>query len=425
MHGLQPLRDDVPRARAVADASQWTDRVVNASYDVVVVGAGPAGSAAAIRAAEAGLKTLLVEKRQEIGVPVRCGEATDTHTPLRFMPFDARWLNTYIDKYAVYNAQGEHVVVPPSADTMIVDRRVFDQALANQAARVGADVYTSTTVTALIHSGDRVAGVRLKQFGREYDVHAKLVVAADGTESQVARWAGLKTIPPMSDYYTGVQFLLGNMRDKMNPRHCEYHIGMQSIAPCGYVWVFPKSEDTANVGIVIAADKAQPVSAREWLERFVARRYPGSSILSVVAGGIPITGAIKRMVTDGLMVVGDAAHQADPLLAGGIGLGMMGAEMAMSVAIEAIHSGDVSAKRLQEYEHLWRNEFGKMHAALYNIRKIINRMPEAQFDSLIRTAASLPLEIMSQAEIILSLLRHHPSLLLEARTLITTGLVLK
>lgn len=398
---------------------------MNASYDVVIVGAGPAGSAAAIRASEAGLTTLLVEKRQEIGVPVRCGEATDTHTPLRFMPFDARWLNNSIEKYAVHNAQGEYVAVPPSADTMIVDRRVFDQALANQASRVGADVQASTTVTSLLHKDGRVNGVRLKQFGRERDVHARIVVAADGTESQVARWAGLKTIPPMSDYYTGIQFLLGNMRGKMNPQNCEYHIGMESIAPSGYVWVFPKSEDTANVGIVIAADKARPVSAREWLERFVAQRYPGSSILSVVAGGIPITGAIKRMVTDGLMVVGDAAHQADPMLAGGIGLGMMGAEMAITVAIEAIHSGDVSAKRLQPYEQLWRSEFGKMHAALYSIRKIVTRMPESQFDSLIRTAASLPLETMSQAEIILSLLRHHPGLLLEARTLITTGLVLK
>lgn len=398
---------------------------MNASYDVVVVGAGPAGSAAAIRASEAGLRTLLVEKRQEIGVPVRCGEATDTQTPLRFMPFDARWLCNPIEKYAVHNAQGECVVVPPSAETMIVDRRVFDQALANHASRVGADVQASTTATSLLHTDGRVSGVRLKQFGRERNVHAKLVIAADGTESQVARWAGLKTIPPMSDYYTGIQFLLGDMRGRMNPRYCEYHIGMESIAPGGYAWVFPKSEDTANVGLVVAADRAYPVSAREWLELFVAQRYPGSSILSVMAGGIPITGAIKRMVTDGLMVVGDAAHQADPMLAGGIGLGMMGAEMAIAVAVEAIQSGDVSAKRLQSYEQLWRAEFGQMHAALYSIRKIITRMPEAQFDSLIRTAASLPLETMSQAEIILALLRHHPGLLLEARTLITTGLVLK
>ncbi|NUQ07075.1 MAG: FAD-dependent oxidoreductase, partial [Anaerolineae bacterium] len=102
---------------------------MKAQYDVIIAGAGPAGSAAAIRAAEAGLSVLLLEKRQEIGVPVRCGEATDVKTPLRFMPFDPRWLHNHIDHFAIYNAQGERVVVPPSSETIIVDRRVFDQAL--------------------------------------------------------------------------------------------------------------------------------------------------------------------------------------------------------------------------------------------------------------------------------------------------------
>ncbi len=398
---------------------------MNTQYDVVVVGAGPAGSAAAIRAAEAGLSTLLVEKRQEIGVPVRCGEATDIHTPQRFMPFSPRWLNTGIDKFAIYNAQGECVVVPPSAETIIVDRRVFDQALANRASALGAEVHASTTVTGLLRDNGAVCGVRLKQFGKESQVRARLVIAADGTESQVARWAGLKTIPPMGDYYSGVQFLLGNMRGRMNPRICEYHVGVESLAPGGYLWVFPKDEDTANVGIVISADRARPVSAREWLERFVNRRFPGASVLSVMAGGIPITGAIKRMVTDGLLVVGDAAHQADPLTAGGIGLGMTGAELALQVAAPAVREGAVSAKRLQAYEHLWRQRFGKMHAALYSVRKILTRMAEPQFDALIRTAGRLPLETMSQADIVLALLKTHPGLLLEIRTLITTGLVLK
>ncbi|MBL8133851.1 MAG: NAD(P)/FAD-dependent oxidoreductase [Anaerolineae bacterium] len=399
---------------------------MKAQYDVIIAGAGPAGSAAAIRAAEAGLSVLLLEKRQEIGVPVRCGEATDVKTPLRFMPFDPRWLHNRIDHFAVYNAQGERVVVPPSSETIIVDRRVFDQALANQASALGADVYASSTVIGLLHDEHgTVCGVRLKQFGTERAVRARLVIAADGTESQVARWAGLKTIPPLADYYTGIQFLLGNLRGRIDPRICEYHIGVESLAPGGYLWVFPKSGDTANVGVVIAADRARPISARAWLERFVARRCPGASILSVMAGGIPITGALKRMTTDGLMAVGDAAHQADPLTAGGIGLGMIGAEMAMQVAAPALQAGDVSARRLQAYERLWRDQFGRMHAALYNMRRILTRMTETHFDALVRTAAAMPLETMSLPDIVVGLLKNHPGLLLEARTLVSTGLLLK
>ncbi|MBI5670567.1 MAG: NAD(P)/FAD-dependent oxidoreductase [Chloroflexi bacterium] len=399
------------------------------AYDLIVVGAGPAGSAAAMRAAATGLSVLLVEKRQEIGVPVRCGEATDIETTERFMPLDARWVVHPVESYAIYNAVGDCVVVPPSSPTIIVDRKVFDAALAQQAAQAGADVRVGTTAVSLLREGGNgsgaVTGARLKYMGQVYDVRARLVIAADGVESQVARWAGLKTIPPLADYYVGFQLMLTGLAGRLNPAHCEYHIGVDSIAPGGYVWVFPKGEDTANVGIVIAANQARSTSARTWLEQFVERRFPGAGRLSMVAGGIPVTGALKNMVTDGLMIVGDAAHQADPLTAGGISLGMLGAEMAVQVAVAALERGDVSARALRPYESRWQERFGRQHAALYAVRKILTRMSEADFNKLVALGARLPLDTMSHAELITQLLKAHPALLLEARTLITTGLLLK
>jgi digeranylgeranylglycerophospholipid reductase len=392
---------------------------------VVVVGAGPAGSAAAIRAAEGGLDVLMIEKRQEIGVPVRCGEATDIETTQRFMPLDNRWIARRIDKYAVYNAVGDCVVVPPSSDTIILDRKVFDAALAQRAAHVGAEVRASATSVGLLRDNGAIHGVKIKTMGRTYDVRAKLVIAADGTESQIARWAGLKTIPPLGDFYVGLQFTLTKLRQYINPDYCEYHVGIETVAPGGYVWVFPKDEESANVGIVISGNHARDVSAQTWLERFVERRYPGASVLSVVAGGIPVTGVIKQLAMDGLMVVGDAAHQADPLTAGGISLGMLGAEMAMEVAVPAIKRGDVSTQTLREYETRWKERFGKMHAALLAVRKILSRMEQKQFDALIQKASQLPVETMTPAAFILELLKAHPMLLLESRTLITTGLILK
>lgn len=395
-------------------------------YDIVVVGAGPAGSVAAMRAAQAGLDVLLIEKRQEIGAPVRCGEAISYVSAEPFIPLDERWVNAHIHFFAICNAQGDRVQVPPTEPTVIVDRKVFDLALARRAARFGAEVRVSTTALDLLRdSSGAVSGVRISSLGREYEVHARIVIAADGTESQVARWAGLKTIPPLSDYYVGVQFLLSGMQGRMDPNVCEYHVGPETLAPGGYVWVFPKGDDIANVGIVITANSAAQTSAQTLLERFVERRYPGAGILAVVVGGIPITGALKHMVTDGLMVIGDAAHQADPLTAGGINLGMSGADMAVRVAIEALRSGDVSAAALRPYEQAWHKQYGRMHGALYTIRKVLTRMKEHQFDALVRTAASLPLDRMSHAQALSTLLWNHPALLVEARTLITTGLLLK
>ncbi len=398
---------------------------MKSQYDVVVVGAGPAGSVAALRAAQAGLTTLLLEKRQEIGAPVRCGEAISHVSAAPFIPLDDRWVNAYIDYFAICNTRGERVKVPPTEPTVVVNRKVFDLALAQRAAEAGAAVRVSSTVTGLLRD-DRgaVAGVAVRSLGRAYQVRARLVIAADGVESQVARWAGLKTIPPLGDYYSGVQFLLGGMRGRMEPNVCEYHVGPETLAPGGYIWVFPKGEDIANVGIVTAGS-GQRSSPQALLERFVERHYPDTSVLAVVVGGIPVTGALKRMVTDGLLAVGDAAHQADPLTAGGINLGMTGADMAVRVAVEAIYTGDVSAAALRPYEQAWQREYGRMHAALYTIRKVLTRMKESQFDALISTAASLPLDRMSHAQALSTLLWNHPALLVEARALVTTGLLLK
>ncbi|MCC6615200.1 MAG: NAD(P)/FAD-dependent oxidoreductase [Anaerolineae bacterium] len=398
---------------------------MKSAYDIIVVGAGPAGSAAAIRAAQAGLDVLLIEKRQEIGVPVRCGEATDIETTERFVDLDPRWINNHVETYAICSASGDVVSVPPSGDTIIVDRKVFDEALAAQAVREGAEVRVNTAAVDLIWNGDTVAGVRLQSFGKSHNVRARLVVAADGVESLVARWAGLKTVPAMNDFFVGAQYTLAGLRGRLDPSRCEYHVGQETIAPGGYVWVFPKSDEKANVGVVIPGGRNRETSATEWLDRFVTRHFEGASVLSVVSGGIPVTGAIKQMVVNGLVVVGDAAHQADPLTAGGISLGMMGAELAMETAIPALARGDVSTRALHPYEEAWRARFGQMHTALLAIRKIITRMSQRDFDALVRTAAGLPLATMSLGEILLAVLSRHPALLLEARTLITTGLVLK
>jgi flavin-dependent dehydrogenase len=125
------------------------------------------------------------------------------------------------------------------------------------------------------------------------------------------------------------------------------------------------------------------------------------------------------------VVVGDAAHQADPLTAGGINLGMFGADMAMQVAVPAVLDGDTRRERLQAYEKLWQQRFGKEHAALYKIRKIIAGMDQERLDELIRQAASLPLHEMSLSQILMALLKNDPMLLLEARKLISTGLLIK
>jgi digeranylgeranylglycerophospholipid reductase len=395
---------------------------MKAGYDVIVIGAGPAGSVAARRAAEGGLKTLLIEKRQEIGAPVRCAEAVGREATRPFIEPDPRWIEATVNAFALYNSRGESVKLPPTETTLVVNRKVFDFQLALLAARAGAEVRTSTAATGLVIEEQAVRGVKIESLGRSETIRAQLVVAADGTESQTARWAGLKTVAPAADYFVGVEFLLGGLKGRVDPEVCEYHL-IGALAPGGYLWVFPKGEDTANVGLVVTLEQARTQPALALLEQFVAERFPETSILAVISGGIPATGALKSLVCDGLVVVGDAAHQADPLTAGGINLGMFAADMAMQVAVPCVQAGEAGASQLRGYEKLWQQRFGKEHQALYQIRKIVSRMSQERLDDLVRQAASLPLQEMSLGQVVLAALKSDPRLLVEAGRLITSGIL--
>jgi digeranylgeranylglycerophospholipid reductase len=399
-------------------------------YDLIVVGAGPAGSVAARLAAERGLSVLLLEKRQEIGAPVRCAEAVGQEVTRPYLEPDSRWVDARISTFSVTSPAGATVRVPPTEPTLVVNRKVFDLELARRAAAAGAEVLAASRAMGLLWHDGAVAGVRVSRGGRSDDVAARLVIAADGIESQVARWAGLPTVPPLADYFVGCQYLLGGIGGRFDPAVCEYHLG-QELAPNGYAWLFPKGSGEANVGLVVAGSRAgrRPgdagPNARALLDEFVSRRCPGASILGVVAGGVAVTGALRRMVTGGLMAVGDAAHQSDPLTGGGINLGMMGADLAVQVAVAALAEDDVSHGRLQEYEALWRGRFGRMHAALHGVRQFLLRLSDANLDALVGGAAQLPLAEMDLGQIVLALCRDQPQLLLHARALISTGLILK
>lgn len=382
---------------------------MNTHYDVVIIGAGPAGSVAAKTIAQAGRSVLLLEKRQEIGSPVRCAEAAGCETITQFIELDPHWIAAEIDAFSVSNPRGDCAVLPPEETTVVLERKLFDRELARLAAEAGAEVIVKARATGLIKT-DRVAGVTAVIQGQPVDVRASIVIGADGTESQSPRWAGLKSNPQFKDYYAAAQYLLTGV--DVNPRICQYHVGW-SLAPGGYAWVFPKGHRQANVGLVMAVDPKETRTAVDYLNAFVAARFPRSSRLSQVVGGIPITNVLPQMVTDGYMCVGDAAHQSDPLTAGGIGPGMIGGWLAGQVAVEALAANDVSANFLRQYERRWDERFGKTFRRLHRIRHALLKIPEEKLSDIISHAAQLDGREHSTRDLLLMVMKSQPQLLLE------------
>ena len=344
---------------------------LSSGYDIIVVGAGPCGSQAALTAARLGLSVLLLEKRQEIGSPVRCAEGVSHAALAPFLEPDPRWVAAVVDKAEITSIEnGERQTLQADGGHgYILERRVFDRTLAEEAARAGARVAVKTAVTGLLQVDDVVCGVVVHGPGGICEIAARVVIAADGVESQVGRWAGMQTTLPPADTMTCAQYLLAGI--DVDPTCCSY-IMDEEIAPGGYAWVFPKGEGRANVGLGVQADLVTDgTSPLVYLHRFIESqpRLAQGSPVTLVAGGVPVALPPHQLVKDGLMLAGDAARQVDPLTGGGIGSGMIAGRLAAEVAAAAIAAGDLSATRLAEYQHQWSAGPGALLARNYRWRQ--------------------------------------------------------
>jgi digeranylgeranylglycerophospholipid reductase len=184
--------------------------------DVLVVGAGPAGSMAAKFAACSGARTLLVEKRQEIGSPVRCAEAIARSWMEECeVPFDPAWVACAPKGARIFAPDGNFAFIDSghAGDEVgfVIERTLFDKALASHAAKAGAQILLKTYASGVIVSNGTVDGIFGKSMGEDIKIHAKVTIAADGFESQVGRWAGLDTVLEPGDIISTFQYRLCNI----------------------------------------------------------------------------------------------------------------------------------------------------------------------------------------------------------------------
>ena len=360
-----------PRDIRVSGEVRASDR-----YDLVVVGAGPAGSVAAWTAAEAGLSVLLIEKRQEIGSPVRCAEGVPHESLQGFLEPEVGWISAEVDRAQIVASFAGEVFERWQGSGglgYVLERRVFDRVLAERAAAAGAEVRVKMPAVGLLCEDGIVKGVVAEWQGQQIEIGASVVIAADGVESRVGTWAALDTQLPLQDTMVCAQYLLSGI--DWDPACLGYWID-EAVAPGGYAWVFPKGEGLANVGLGVQADRGEE-TALAYLNRFVEQEpalSPGSPV-TLVVGNAPVAPPCSRLVTDGLMLVGDAARQVDALTGGGIIHAMTAGRLAAQVAADALAEGDVSAQGLAGYQEQANKLLGRRLARSYRLRQ---RFPPEQ-----------------------------------------------
>ncbi len=385
-------------------------------YDVIVVGAGPAGSISAKTCAEKGLDVLLIEKRQEIGVPVRCAEGVGKEIEM-LVKIDKRFISAEIEKAKIITPN--NATIELSADKAgnevgyVLERKIFDRYLAKLASKAGAEVRVKTSAIGLERENGCVK-LKIRSIGEVEEVKARIVIGADGIESKVAKWAGIDTTLKLDEIESCVQYLMTNIEFEENTTY--FWIG-KKFAPGGYIWLFPKGEDAANVGIGIMP-KMSEKSAKILLDKFVRENFPDGNITEIVIGGVPVKGAIETAVADNVMLAGDSARHADPLTGGGIINGMRAGYLAGITAYEAIEAGDYSASFLRKYDERWKNDFGKTLERNKKIQEKLIKMDDETLNKLARSLEGKRIGEISVRKLVIELIKNHPKLLWDLKDIL-------
>jgi len=393
---------------------------MKAAYDLLIIGGGPGGAIAAKNAAEKGLNVCIVEKRPAIGTPVRCAEGIGKELLQEFIAPDKKWISAEID--------GAKIIVPDGTALSlesqyagnevgyILDRKIFDRELVWKAAESGSDIFVKTRAIAPIIENNSVKGAKLEFCGNIKDVKSEAVIAADGVESKFSRWCGIDTTIPMRELATCAQYLLTNI--DIEPHTTVFYLG-NLIAPEGYIWIFPKGERSANVGIGMSPRRcAVGNRPKDYLDRFIANNFPNGVPIEFIVGGVPVCKPLATTVDNGLLIIGDAARVSDPLTGGGIYNAMYTGRLAADVAADCISVGDCSKEALKKYDNAWRNSrIGKSIDRNYKIKEFFITLSDEKLNALVHSISKINLKEFSTFTLVKELIKRNPKLLFELKAL--------
>ncbi|ASJ07647.1 digeranylgeranylglycerophospholipid reductase [Thermococcus pacificus] len=384
-------------------------------YDVVVVGAGIAGPIVARNVAKAGYSVLLIDKKPAIGTPKQCAEGISIKVFDKYdIPYDKRYINREIYGARLYSPSGYELELRYNeVSGVILERKVFDKMLAYYAAKAGADVLARTEARDVIRKDGKVAGIKAKHEDEPVEIYADIIVAADGVESMIARKAGINTYAPPHEFDSSYEYEM--LIEGYDPDLIHLWFGNE-VAPRGYVWVFPKDEDRANVGIGINSDN--PNTAKYYLDKWLKENnIPMSRILEVNVGIVPVGGFVKELAKDNVVVVGDAARQVNPMHGGGMAEAMEAGTIASKWIVKALEEENLSL--LQNYTKEWWETDGKRLERVLKVRKVTEKLTDEDLDLFIQLLSGADAEKIAggdYVEVIKALLKH-PKVLMSKRRL--------
>jgi digeranylgeranylglycerophospholipid reductase len=363
-------------------------------HDVIIVGAGPSGATISRILAQEGLDVMVFDKRKELGEPVRCGEGLGAREVVaQDIDIPRQCISADIVGAKVISPDGSSIVWRDKETTgWVLERKMFDKWLMEQAVHKGARVQCYTRVFDLVKHDGKISGVKVSHGDRDpYEVTAPLIISAEGMEASLARKAGFRALSTLYDVDTCYQY---EMQEYDHENLIELYFG-NKVAPRGYVWIFPKADKKANVGVGIGAHLEtgekdgglKGATPKDFLDSFIEShpQLKDASKLQDFGGIISVGAPIDSFVKDNFLVVGTGARQVDPIHGGGIALAMESGIMAANTILKAHNAKDYSEALLKEYETEWRAKPGKKVAKRLLLRKVMEAASDDDFNHIFKS----------------------------------------
>jgi digeranylgeranylglycerophospholipid reductase len=333
--------------------------VSNNMYDVVVVGAGPCGSAAARCCAEKGLKTLIIEEHATIGSPVQCAGLLSLAAFHECGISDGSIIHVVRGARIVSGLGSQVFFDAKEPKAYVVDRGMLDREMAEKAVNAGADIRLKTSACGIDGHQLITRGV----FGRNR-VSFRILIAADGPRSSIARMLGMERSPV---YLSGLQ---AEVPHEMDPGYVELY---PDASPEFFGWVIPAGPGRARVGL--CGNRDVKTHFLSFMERFDPR------YVHLVTGTLPL-GIMPRTYGYRTLFVGDAAGFAKPTSGGGIYTGVRSAKHAAKIAARCCDKNSFTNRDLRAYQDRWYHDFGSELAFGCQLFRMRQQLTPSRIDEI-------------------------------------------
>lgn len=361
------------------------------NYDIIIVGAGPAGLSAAWAAAKNGVSVAVLEREEAIAQSIRTSGVTWITDAESFgIPSD--YYNP-IRNYSFYSTNNQVTIHGTEYQAAVLDVRRTYQFLAYQAASVGADIFVRTNVTSpIINERGKLIGVKATSLKDELIFRSKIVIDASGFYSVIGKSLG--TVSQWKRFGVGAEYEA--YVENVDQETWSLMVGQQ-YSPAGYAWIFPLGKNKARIGVGVGKPESQADPMQRLLELVTKKPGPIGQLGKITPiefhyGLIPNEGLTHTAIDDNLMLVGDAAGQANPLVLEGIRYAIEFGRKAGQIGAQAIIKGDTTKESLKPYEDMCKKTIGSKIKAAIKIQSRWLNLTDEEWDREIEIISELSSE---------------------------------